>query len=106
MKAGNKMKYSHLFSDPKPGQLAVGDGWLPTLYDFLDKCDKHSKKIQIAQIKEKFGQARIYADNTDEYLGNLIKETVHKLNNTCEVCGNPGQLSYKNWIRTVCKEHV
>lgn len=105
------MKYNHLFSDPKPGQLAVGDGWLPRIGQMLQEIEEHVKRhalpdFKILQIKEKFGQLRVYTSKGDEQLYAIIEKATEEVNKTCEICGTEGKLDMvEGWLGARCERH-
>ena len=94
--------------------IAVNDGW----YDIIDKmCEKLDMmgKVEFLQIKEKFGQLRVYIqrDTDDSYEDNLksaiCRDIVYMAEftsgNVCEFCGKYGKTrpaSETGWIKTVC----
>jgi hypothetical protein len=102
----------------KYGLDAVGPGWEQILVD-LDHAfvmitgmgtDEH-RKIEILQIKEKFGGLRIYcrAPELNEKVGRELSKAVaraeQKSFETCEVCGKPGNKGGDGWIKTFCPAH-
>lgn len=119
-----KDKYQVLFSNKRSigtpfyygGHFECGDGW----YDILDEAaakimalDKKNPP-SVAQIKEKFGQLRIYlvldhADRADKAYSKKIyritDDAEKKSATTCETCGAPGTVQGKDWLYTSCEEH-
>ena len=109
-------RYPHLFG--QSGFPTVGDGWR----DLLERALKRiaaavargpaGSRVQIAQIKEKFGTIRIYWDGHK-----LSKKALAAVNEaielaearsacTCEECGNEGRLYDRNgWYLTRCPRH-
>lgn len=55
-----------------------------------------------AQVKEKFGGLRFYADNADDFVRGLIAMAETMSYATCELCGNSGSKRGGGWIRTLC----
>lgn len=88
-----------------------GQGWYSLLEKFfedVDCCVKDNtiKEFVFSQIKEKFGQLRIYYHGYDEKLDKLILEIEKKSGEICEVCGEKGELKSENgWLTTLCNEH-
>lgn len=92
--------------------MTIGDGWVPLISD-LSKCLTSYDGVEYAQIKEKFGQLRIYldfdVDVTDEtkklclaYVNTYAKYSLEK----CEVCGEVGTRDTTNgWYSTLCPTH-
>lgn len=89
----------------------VGPGW----YDLIVRLDEDIAKLDpnytIAQVKEKFGGLRYYIDTINPDVAAaaqlLVGAAERKSEETCEVCGEPGELSTKtSWYKTVCPEHL
>ncbi len=57
------------------------------------------------QVKEKFGTLRFYYRGGDDYIGGLVSFAEQMSAVTCEVCGKPGSLTGRGWVRTRCEEH-
>lgn len=62
---------------------------------------------QIVQIKEKFGQLRVYLDHTDrrifERIHGMIRFAEYMSGHICENCGNRGTIRRdRMWIQTLC----
>lgn len=80
----------------------VGAGWS----DIIDKIyDVLPEDAIIIDIKEKFGGLRFYAGNIDLTVEDFICEMEEKSLQTCEVCGEPGELRETGWIKTLCDKH-
>lgn len=67
---------------------------------YCDKYDPTSPKA--VQIKEKFGSLRIYMNYYFPEIEKLIDDAVKKADETCERCGQPGELRQGGWWRTLC----
>ena len=88
--------------------LDVGDGW----YDIIDTAcsviqnhldqNKEKKQVEFAQVKEKFGGLRMYADYSDDYVDGVISIAQSLSFKTCETCGAPGKQTETGWIFTLC----
>lgn len=88
-----------------------GSGWyviLDTLMSNIQHYIKYNEsdmKINITQIKEKFGGLRFYYDGGNDYIDGMVSMTESLSYRTCEFCGtthNVGQTS--GWISTICEE--
>ena len=104
-----KEKYPEMYDNVYCG-IYIDKGWF-NLVDTLSKqiydyANSHGLEYpKVAQVKEKFGGLRFYADYTNEYMNNLI-DTAEKMSiHICEVCGKPGEQRDTSWIRTLCDEH-
>lgn len=104
-------KYRRLFSDNFDG-LEVGDGWLPIVDAFCSAIDFYLRRptvadspVKIVQVKEKFGELRIYVDQSTPAVNACITFAELMSAQTCEVCGNKGQLRSGRWLVTRCDDH-
>ena len=111
----------------------VGDGWYnlidtlcSVIQDHLDweNCEgkyeaarKHrppeadggwqrAHQLEAAQVKEKFGGLRFYADGGDDFTSGAIALAEALSFRTCETCGAPGRPQQGGWIRTLCPTHA
>ena len=92
--------------------IGCGDGWYnimlslcSTIQYYTDDKRRENpdfESIKFDQIKEKFGQLRIYTSGYDEAVNQMINlaETLSGL--TCENCGNPGKVRYTGWNTCRC----
>ena len=108
-------KYSIINPDPtlKDNLMAFGfecsEGWYPLIYETLDKIqaivDRDNLDLEITQIKEKFGELRIYTSGYTDEIEDIIQEATKKSLKTCEVCGEPGKLvEIHGWWMTRCEK--
>ena len=88
----------------------VSDGWLPIIAELQEKLN--TLPLRVVQIKEKFGQLRVYVDwqekptlDQSEAFLKAVEIAQYRCSNTCEVCGEPGKLIHNGWYSTRCKEH-
>lgn len=63
-------------------------------------------QLTVAQVKEKFGTLRFYADGGDHTSYCMISMAESMSSCTCEVCGAPGKLRSGGRARTLCDSHV
>lgn len=89
------------------------DGWYQLIYDLCTELEQwyidngqDQSKINVWQIKEKFGELRFYADTyKDAY--KIIDRYENKSTTICERCGRDGKLrTDMRWIQTLCDECV
>ena len=123
-------KYSKIFRDRNKSAMETcmswgfehGDGWYNIIdaacsniqnhvnwkrktEPFASMTDEEFDEIHqpvAAQVKEKFGGLRFYADNCDDYVSGVIAMAESMSYRTCEVCGSPGTKRAGGWIRTLC----
>lgn len=93
----------------------VGDGWLPLIEEaciVLEKYRSTDLNVSFGQIKEKFGDLRIYleGENWDlpefRKLDNEIEDILCRSRKICEACGSTENVEQttSGWIKTYCKE--
>ena len=63
-------------------------------------------QVVVAQIKEKFGGLRFYYDGGDDKISGLVCMAESWAYNTCETCGQPGELRHDGWLKTLCDRHA
>lgn len=110
------IKYTELFKNVNyhnEEYMVVVDcdnGWYSIIDELCSKivsyCRDANLPIHFVQIKEKFGDLRIYYDMCDEYIDSLIHDAVVKSRVSCEKCGKPGVLRKGGWVQTLCDEHA
>jgi hypothetical protein len=112
-------KYPQLFKqkDWPPSQTCMcfgiecGDGW----YWLIDELcaalqyetDKfNAPQVQFSQIKEKFGELRIYTDSNDSNVQKAQMDFAEDLSNKiCENCGQMGATKTKTgYVKTLCEK--
>ena len=84
----------------KEAQQCVGKGWAHLVKKCYDICEK--EKINILQIKEKFGGLRFYVNREPPRLSQMIEKCENESLVTCEDCGKKGTQRRGGWIRTLC----
>lgn len=56
-------------------------------------------------VKEKYGTLRYYMSTETDEISDLIEKAEDETENTCEVCGNPGQMNRNGyWLAVRCNE--
>ena len=112
--------YPEMFAHPYGG-ISVGPGWWPIIASLCrniqghidwknEQCDKYGRgdgcvQVTVAQIKEKFGGLRFYADGGDDTTDGMIRMAEAWAAHACEECGAPGTMRHGGWIRTLCDKH-
>ena len=92
--------------------IECGDGWKPLYQPIIDYINKYNEdktdenRIEIHQVKEKFGGLRIYLSCYTEELRDMIREAEEKSFNTCETCGKHIEkpITEGHWIYAECQE--
>ena len=107
-------EYPKMFSEPYGG-FAISEGWwliierlCANIQHHLNWKNKESEvvpQVVVRQIKEKFGGLRFYYDGGDDEITGMVRMAESWAGNTCETCGNKGELRSGGWIRTLCDKH-
>lgn len=92
--------------------LECGKGWhelLKPIFDYIEEYNKdktEEDRMEICQIKEKFGELRVYLNFYNEEVQKLIDAAEDEANNTCELCGSKENvgLAYEGWLTTECHD--
>lgn len=62
--------------------------------------------VTLTQVKEKFGQLRIYYTGGDQVFRNFVDFAELVSSAMCETCGARGNTkSFGGYLKTVCEEH-
>lgn len=96
-------KYNFTWADdlPEGWNKAFGDMMWE---DFKNALKKPGEYIQFQQIKEKFGELRVYC-SAPESIQNIISAYSHCSQNICIKCGKPDvHIIDTGWIHPVCEE--
>lgn len=81
-------------------------GWYPLIKDLINDLIKLGWNKQVCQVKEKFGSLRFYINEGSEEIHNRISNAEKLSYETCELCGEKGELRTKiRWFTTLCDEH-
>jgi hypothetical protein len=85
--------------------FGCGDGWFNILYKLSVDLEMYNPSCEIAQVKEKFGSLRVYADDLNAD-GSKIIEWAEKMSSSiCEECGKPGKIDVKQpYYKCLCKK--
>jgi len=91
--------------------IECGEGWNQLIWELSEKIENHIKtqskdfqnSICVHQIKEKFGELRFYLSCEDDVISNFISEYTNRSMETCEICGESGELrEHYRWLQTLC----
>ena len=93
-----------------PSYIECNSGWykhLVPVFEYINNWNKDhidpDDKIQVHQIKEKFGGLRFYTSFGTDDLYTLIRKAEEECSNTCEICSEPGKLCGGGWFMTLCE---
>lgn len=90
-----------------PCGVTCGDGWALILDRMFADFREIGGRIEVGQIKEKFGVLRVYIDTAQfnmEQVQARVAQAERESDSVCENCGNPGKKRDGGWIRTLCDE--
>lgn len=81
-----------------------GDGWRNLIDTAIDQITSTDHRIQIDQVKEKFGTLRIYYHPHNDRADAILKITEQIASETCEVCGASAARNQPvfGWWKTLC----
>jgi hypothetical protein len=113
-------KYPRVCGENRLCHIAVGDGWMPFIETAIHKLEQLCKRkgqIKLCQVKEKFGELRLYTsialspsnprfNSLHEKVREIEKEAEALSRITCEHCGSREHVSSKGrpyWIMTLCE---
>lgn len=107
-------KRDEAYAKPKtPYELfgkECGSGWDELINPLMEYIEKYNNehptcKIEITQIKEKFGGLRFYVENEPEEFREMIREAEDESFKVCEVCGARKNVGHTlGWIQTICAD--
>jgi len=102
-------KHGDMFAEGWNPWFDVADGWLPIIdsaFDLIKWDIEHNgmPKVEIHQIKEKFGALEIYYQGGDEKTHGIIAMARNISLHTCERCGANQEVGKTTgWIKILCK---
>lgn len=83
----------------------VGAGWYSIIRDLdarLAVTEGYNFTACYTQIKEKFGELRVYTGGITPEGRQAIRDAEELSYRTCEICGAPGAPRQGGWIQTLC----
>lgn len=107
MKKDNELKEPYeLFG------IECGEGWKGIYQPIIDYIEDYNKdkegedKIEIYQIKEKFGTLSFYVSKKTDELRKMIEDAEAESYHVCEICGRHinKQIVEHHWIYPMCRE--
>ena len=87
------------------GFFECGDGWHPLIKDLITDLIVLGWDKQTCQVKEKFGGLRFYINGASEEIYKRIQTAEDLSYETCETCGEKGELRSVGWYKTLCNKH-
>jgi hypothetical protein len=97
------------YSDRDPikdsGFFECGYGWYPLIKDLITDLIELGWDKQVCQVKEKFGALRFYINTGSDEIFKRIRNAEDLSYETCETCGEKGELKLVGWYKTLCNKH-
>jgi hypothetical protein len=87
------------------GFFECGDGWYPLIKDLITDLIELGWDKQTCQVKEKFGALRFYINTGSDEIFKRIRNAEDLSYETCETCGEKGELKLVGWYKTLCNKH-
>lgn len=92
-------------TDREYAKMCVGNGWhslVDEAYDLLEPYE-----IEVTQVKEKFGQLRIYTGIMSKEVSDILDPRIWEIESrsmsVCESCGQPSELQSRGgWLKSIC----
>lgn len=89
--------------------ISIQSGWvgiIERLYAEFERLPPEERPI-ILQIKEKFGELRVYVANGDDSVRDAILRAEGEAGRTCQFCGCRGRMRVDGgWYGTLCEVHA
>ena len=82
-----------------------GYGWYPLIKDLITDLIELGWDKQVCQVKEKFGALRFYINTGSDEIFKRIRNAEDLSYETCETCGEKGELKLVGWYKTLCNKH-
>jgi hypothetical protein len=102
--------FRDLYGDPLKTCMSSGctfaDGWYRLLERLCEELEPVAPpEFRFDQVKEKFGQMRIYASDGNGETARLIRRACEESLRVCEECGATEGVTteWTPWLRTLCR---
>lgn len=114
LEIGLASRYSSLFGNQRAEEdeftFDCLNGWFDLVAANLQLVERYAElerlKIEITQVKEKFGLLRVYHRGGDEVVDRLLDIAELVSGCVCEVCGAQGRIGeQQGWLRARCHLH-
>lgn len=94
------------------GECDLPTGWLQLFFQLCEDIRGPLEKVgdldkfRFTQVKEKFGQMRLYTNGATREVLNILDKYEFLSQQVCSVCGKPATVMTSGWICPYCSEHV
>lgn len=87
--------------------IGVPAGWVSLMTELHAELVAVSPAFAYAQVKQKFGELRVYVSGATPEARDLIAAAEVRSRTICEVCGAPGSpCQRRGWYRALCPVHA
>jgi len=90
-------------------RIETGDGWYhiidslcETIQNRMDWSEGAESRVEVNQIREKFGSLEFYFTGGDEVVSGMVASAESISRKTCESCSMRGEQRSSGWIVTLC----
>ena len=80
-------------------------GWNIIIKNLIEDLIELGWDKKIVQVKEKFGGLRFYVVSGSDEIYDRISTAEKESYETCETCGEKGELRLVGWYKTLCNKH-
>jgi len=87
------------------GFFECGGGWYTLIKNLITDLIELGWDKQVCQVKEKFGALRFYINTGSDEIFKKIHSYENQSYETCETCGEKGELRLVGWYKTLCNKH-
>ena len=87
------------------GFFECGNGWYTLIKNLITDLIELGWDKQVCQVKEKFGALRFYINTGSDEIFKRIRNAEDLSYETCETCGEKGELKLVGWYKTLCNKH-
>ena len=87
------------------GFFECGNGWYTLIKNLITDLIELGWDKQVYQVKEKFGALRFYINTGSDEIFKKIHSYENQSYETCETCGEKGELRLVGWYKTLCNKH-
>ncbi|WP_133017397.1 hypothetical protein [Mycobacteroides abscessus] len=87
--------------------IHVPEGWTELMLELHAALVEASPDFEYAQIKQKWGELRVYVSGATAEARDLISAAEVASRTICEMCGEPGSpCQRRGWYRALCPDHA
>lgn len=114
LEIGLVSRFSSLFAGKGSAEDGLAfecmNGWFDLIAANLQLVERYAElerlKVEITQVKQKFGQLRVYHRGGDRVVDRLLDIAELVSASTCEVCGAEANVvEQQGWLRSCCHLH-